>query len=78
VPEADAARTFSSAGAWKCGIDCRSPAQPAKLVICIARKLPQSYLEAMAAQQRSVWINLNISAPKTGCRHGLHRRTRTR
>lgn len=33
--------------------------RPAELVIeAFACKLPQSYLEAMAAQQRSVWINL--------------------
>lgn len=48
--------------------------QPAELVIeAFACKLPQSYLEAMAAQQQSVWINLEyLSAEEWvhGC-HGL-------
>jgi uncharacterized repeat protein (TIGR03837 family) len=49
-------------------------AQPAELVIeAFACKLPQSYIEAMAAQQRSVWINLEYLSAEDwvhGC-HGL-------
>jgi len=48
--------------------------QPAELVIeAFACKLPQGYLEAMAAQQRSVWINLEYLSAEDwvhGC-HGL-------
>ncbi|MCR4297173.1 MAG: elongation factor P maturation arginine rhamnosyltransferase EarP [Gallionella sp.] len=59
--EADAARDIQ-----RCrGVEVRRwvkpfvEAQPAELVIeAFACKLPQSYIEAMAAQQRSVWINL--------------------
>ena len=46
-------------------------AQPAKLVIeAFACKLPQGYIEAMAARQRSVWINLEYLSAEdwvTGC-----------
>ncbi|MDP4030134.1 MAG: elongation factor P maturation arginine rhamnosyltransferase EarP [Gallionella sp.] len=59
--EADAARDIQ-----RCrGVEVRrwakpfAEAQPAELVIeAFACKLPQNYIEAMAAQQRSVWINL--------------------
>jgi len=48
--------------------------QPAELVIeAFACKLPQSYIEAMAAQQQSVWINLEYLSAEDwvhGC-HGL-------
>jgi uncharacterized repeat protein (TIGR03837 family) len=48
--------------------------RPAELVIeAFACKLPQSYIEAMAAQQESVWINLEYLSAEDwvhGC-HGL-------
>jgi uncharacterized repeat protein (TIGR03837 family) len=48
--------------------------QPAELVIdTFACKLPQSYIEAMAARQRSVWISLEYLSAEdwvSGC-HGL-------
>lgn len=60
-PEADAARDIQQCR----GVEVRRwikpfpEVQPAKLVIeAFACKLPQGYIEAMAAQQRSVWINL--------------------
>ena len=49
-------------------------AQPAELVIeAFACKLPQNYIEAMAARQQSVWINLEYLSAEDwvhGC-HGL-------
>ena len=49
-------------------------AQPAELVIeAFACKLPQGYIEAMAEQQQSVWINLEYLSAEDwvhGC-HGL-------
>ncbi|MDO8293245.1 MAG: elongation factor P maturation arginine rhamnosyltransferase EarP [Gallionella sp.] len=60
-PETDAARDIQQCR----GVEVRhwikpfSEVQPADLVIeAFACKLPQGYIEAMAAQQRSVWINL--------------------
>jgi uncharacterized repeat protein (TIGR03837 family) len=60
-PEADAMR-----GAQHCrGVEVRrwsqpfTDVQPADLVIeAFACKLPEAYIEAMAEQQRSVWVNL--------------------
>jgi uncharacterized repeat protein (TIGR03837 family) len=47
--------------------------QPAGLVIeAFACKLPQSYIEAMASQQRSVWINLEYLSAEDWV-HGCHR-----
>ncbi|MFZ2525029.1 MAG: elongation factor P maturation arginine rhamnosyltransferase EarP [Candidatus Ferrigenium altingense] len=75
-PEADAARDVQQCR----GVEVRHwikpfpEVQPAKLVIeAFACKLPQGYLEAMAAQQRSVWINLEYLSAEDwvhGC-HGL-------
>ena len=58
----------------RCWTEPFPEAQPAELVIeAFACKLPQSYIEAMAAQQRSVWINLEYLSAEDwvhGC-HGL-------
>lgn len=76
-PEADAARDVQhcrrvEVRRWA---EPFPPAQPADLVIeAFACKLPQGYLEAMAAQERKpVWINLEYLSAESwieGC-HGL-------
>ncbi|MDP2695374.1 MAG: elongation factor P maturation arginine rhamnosyltransferase EarP [Gallionella sp.] len=75
-PETDAARDIQQCR----GVEVRRwikpfpEVQPAGLVIeAFACKLPQGYIEAVAAQQRSVWINLEYLSAEDwvhGC-HGL-------